>query len=82
MNTLLSWEKLYGSHISQIERRALDRAKGDFSGKLDLLHPSIASKLSIPTAAWDSADNTWYSKEEENLGKRTSSPQRRATRNE
>jgi hypothetical protein len=35
------------------------------SGRLDLLHASIAEILSIPESAWDNRSNMWYSDKEE-----------------
>jgi len=73
IDTIVSWEKVYSGYIRQIELRALEQAKGNFSGRLDLLHASIAEILSIPESAWDNGSNTWYSDEEEASCKLTSS---------
>jgi hypothetical protein len=48
IDTIMSWEKVYGSHIEQIELRALNQARGNYSSGLDLLHISVAELLSIP----------------------------------
>jgi hypothetical protein len=48
IDTVVSWEKVYCSHIEQIGLRALDHARGNYSGRLDLLYSSIAEILSIP----------------------------------
>lgn len=60
----MSWEKVYSGYIKQIELRALEHAKGSFSGKLDLLHASTAEILRIPEPAWDNGPKRWYSNEE------------------
>jgi hypothetical protein len=69
----VSWEKVYGSHIEQIELRALDQARGNYSGRLDLLHISVAELLSIPESNWDNVSNMWHSDNEEASWKLTSS---------
>ena len=73
IDIIVSWEKVYSGYIRQIELRALEQAKGNLSGRLDLLHASIAEILSIPESAWDNGSNTWYSDEEEASYKLTSS---------
>jgi hypothetical protein len=47
INTIMSWEKVYGSHIKQIELRALDHARSNYSGRQDLLYSSVTEILSI-----------------------------------
>lgn len=61
----MSWEKVYSGYIRQIELQALEQAKGNFLGRLDLLYVSITEILSIPELAWDNGSNTWYFNEEE-----------------
>jgi hypothetical protein len=73
IDTIVSWENVYSGYIRQIELRAFEQAKGNFSGRLDLLHASVAEILSIPESAWDNGSNTWYSDEEEASCKLTSS---------
>jgi hypothetical protein len=51
------WEKVYSSYIKQIELRALDHARGNYSGRQDLLYPSIAEILSISESNWDNGSN-------------------------
>lgn len=58
IDIIVSWEKVYSGYIRQIELRALEQAKGNLSGRLDLLHASIAEILSIPESAWDNGSNT------------------------
>jgi len=73
IDILMSWGKLYSSYIKQIELRALEQAKDNFSGRLDLLHASTAEILRIPESAWDNGSNTWYSNEKAASYKLTSS---------
>ena len=72
IDTVVSWEKVYGSHIKQIELRALDQAGGNYSGRQDLLHASIAKILSIPESNWNNGSNMWHSNDEEESWKLTS----------
>jgi hypothetical protein len=65
IDTIVSWEKVYCSHIKQIKLRAVDRARGNYSRRLDLLHTSVAGMLSIPESNWDNGSNVWYSDDEE-----------------
>ena len=46
IDTIVSWEKVYSSHIKQVELRALNWTRGDYSGRIDLQHPSVAEILS------------------------------------
>ncbi|PMD60363.1 uncharacterized protein K444DRAFT_528217, partial [Hyaloscypha bicolor E] len=73
IDIIISWEKVYSGYIRQIELRALEQAKGNFLGRLDLLYIFITEILSIPELAWDNGSNTWYSDEEEALYKLISS---------
>lgn len=73
IDTIVSWEKVYSSYIKQIELRAFDQARGNYSGKLDLLQTSVAEILSIPESNWDNGSNVWYSDDEEESWKLTSS---------
>ncbi|PVH71194.1 hypothetical protein DL98DRAFT_616299 [Cadophora sp. DSE1049] len=65
IDTIVSWEKVYSSHIKQVELRALDWARGDYSGRIDLQHPSVAETLNIPDSSWDNGSNMWHSDSEE-----------------
>jgi hypothetical protein len=47
IDTIVSWEEVYGSYIKQIELRALDQAGGDYSGRQGLLYTSVTEILSI-----------------------------------
>lgn len=58
IDIIVSWEKVYFGYIRQIELRALEQAKGNLSGRLDLLYTFIAEILSIPESAWDNRSNT------------------------
>ncbi|CZS92536.1 uncharacterized protein RAG0_03148 [Rhynchosporium agropyri] len=73
IDTIMSWEKVYSSHIKQVELRALNRTRGDFSGRIDLQYLSIAEVLNIPDSSWDNGSNMWYSKREETAWKLTGS---------
>jgi hypothetical protein len=73
IDTAVSWEKVYCSHIRQIELRALEQARGNYSGRLDLLHTSVAEILSIPESNWNNGSNVWHSDDEEETWKLTSS---------
>ena len=53
IDTIVSLEKVYSSHIKQVELRALKWTRGDYSGRMDLQHPSVAEILSIPNSSWD-----------------------------
>jgi len=57
INTIVLWEKVYGNYIEQIELRALDQARGNYSGRLDLLHISVAELLRIPESNWNNGSN-------------------------
>lgn len=37
---------------------------GDFAGRLCLTQPHVAERLNIPIAAWNNADNPWFSYQE------------------
>merc|ERR1712225_150549 len=65
IDTIVSWEKVYSSHIKQVELRALNWPRGDYSGRMDLQHPSVAEILSIPDSNWNNGSNPWYSEREE-----------------
>ena len=60
----MSWEKVYSGHITQIELGPLEQEKGNFSGRLDLLHTPFAERLRIPEPAWAIGSNMWDSDEE------------------
>jgi hypothetical protein len=72
IDTIMSWEKVYSSHIKQIELRALDQARGNYSGRQDLLHPSVAEILSVSESNWDNGSNVWHADDEEESWKLTS----------
>ncbi|KAL5312953.1 hypothetical protein ACEPPN_019379 [Leptodophora sp. 'Broadleaf-Isolate-01'] len=73
IDTIVSWEKVYSSHIKQVELRALNWTRGDYSGRTDLQHSSVAEILSIPDSSWDNGSNMWYSEREETSWKLTGS---------
>ncbi len=73
------WEKVYSSHIKQVELRALDQARGNYTGRLDLRYKSVARILSIPDLSWDNGSNMWHSASKETSWKLTSSSTATAT---
>jgi len=73
IDTIVSWEKVYSSHIKQVELRALKWTGGEYSGRTDLQKPSVAEILSTPDSSWDNGSNLWYSEREETSWKLTGS---------
>ncbi|KAH6665603.1 hypothetical protein B0J14DRAFT_660313 [Halenospora varia] len=65
VDTIVSWEKVYGPQIDQLEGRLFEHCKGDFSGKSRLMQKHVAEKLQVAESSWNDASNEWYSSDEE-----------------
>ncbi len=65
VDTIVSWEKVYGPQIDQLESRVFEYHKGDFSGKSRLMQKHVAERLKIAESSWNDASNEWYSNDEE-----------------
>jgi hypothetical protein len=65
VDTIVSWEKVYGPQIAQLEGRVLEHRKGDFSGKSRLMQKHVAERLQVAESSWNDASNEWYSSDEE-----------------
>lgn len=64
INTILSWETVYASHISLLEERVRKEAEGDRTGRTCLNQPHISGRLQIPEESWSCGDNKWFSNSE------------------
>ena len=65
VDTILSWEAVYGPLVSLLERRAYDYRRGDFSGRSHLKAKHVAERLSVLESAWNDGANPWLSNVEE-----------------
>jgi hypothetical protein len=65
VDTIVSWEKVYGPQIDQLEGRVFEHCKGDFSGKSRLMQKHVAERLQVAESSWNDASNEWYSSDEE-----------------
>ena len=65
VQTVLSWEKVYGPHLEHLAERAKKEAGGDRTGRLWLTQPHVAERLHVPEASWNDARNVWSCIEEE-----------------
>ncbi|KAK4070954.1 hypothetical protein Purlil1_13528 [Purpureocillium lilacinum] len=65
VDTVLSWEKLYGPHIEQLEDRAFRESQNDWSGTLWLNQPVVSERLEVSITSWDNAKNRWHSAPEQ-----------------
>ncbi|KAH6700678.1 hypothetical protein BKA61DRAFT_620970 [Leptodontidium sp. MPI-SDFR-AT-0119] len=65
VDTIVSWEKVYGPQIAQLEDRVLEHRRGDFSGKSRLMQKHVAERLQVAESSWNEASNEWYSSDEE-----------------
>jgi hypothetical protein len=45
IDTIVSWEKVYGPQIDQLKGRVFEYCKGDFSGKSRLMQKHVAERL-------------------------------------
>ncbi|KAE8383917.1 hypothetical protein BDV26DRAFT_277124 [Aspergillus bertholletiae] len=69
LDTVLSWEDVYGPQIEQLEKRAIKWSEGDFTGKVYLDEPHVAQKLEVPGSSWNDAVNMWISRDEESASR-------------
>ncbi|KAK4068833.1 hypothetical protein Purlil1_13707 [Purpureocillium lilacinum] len=65
VQTVLSWEKVYGPHLEHLAERAKKEAGGDRTGRLWLAQPHVAKRLHVREACWNDARNVWGCAEEE-----------------
>lgn len=65
LDTVLSWERLYGPHIEQLETRVIKLSEKDFSGRSYLGQPHVADRLQVQESLWNNAANEWFSGDEE-----------------
>jgi hypothetical protein len=64
VDTIVSWEAVYGPLVPLLERRAYEQLTGDFSGRLHLTMKSVAERLAVAGPAWNDGCNEWFSDEE------------------
>jgi hypothetical protein len=57
LDTILSWEKVYGPQIDQLELRVHAQRTGDFSGRCNLQQKHVAKRLNISESSWNDASN-------------------------
>jgi len=57
VDTIVSWEKVYGPQIAQLKGRVLEHRKGDFSGKSRLMQKHVAERLQVAESSWNNASN-------------------------
>lgn len=65
VDTIVSWEKVYGPQVDQLEGRVFEYCKGDFSGKSRLMQKHVAERLQVAESSWNDVSNEWYSGDEE-----------------
>jgi hypothetical protein len=65
LDTVLSWEELYGSHIEQLEIRVVKLSERDFLGRSYLGQPHVVDRLQVQESLWNDAVNEWFSIDEE-----------------
>lgn len=65
LDTITSWEKVYGPQIEQLETRVKHLVRGDAKGLSILSLPHVEEKIKIPPSAWNNATNIWFTNEEE-----------------
>ncbi|KAH8706070.1 hypothetical protein BGW36DRAFT_285532 [Talaromyces proteolyticus] len=63
-DVVMSWEKVYGPLLEQLETRMMKLSAGDFTGVSDFLQPFVAERLGIKEASWNNAFNEWHFDEE------------------
>lgn len=61
VDTIVSWEKVYGPQIDQLESRVFEYRKGDFSGRSRLMQKHVAGRLQVADSLWNDASNEWCS---------------------
>ncbi len=72
---VLSWERVYAEHITDLATRAMEEARGSPTGQRWLDKSHVAERLDrMPRNAWNDAKNVWRSSEEEAAFHSTSSP--------
>ncbi|CRG91089.1 Vacuolar protein sorting-associated protein 3 [Talaromyces islandicus] len=65
LDTITSWEKVYGPQIDQLETRVKHLVRGDAKGLSVLSLPHVEEKIKIQPASWNNATNVWFSGKEE-----------------
>jgi len=65
VDTIVSWERLYGPQIDQLEGRVFEQRKGDLSGRSRLKQKHVTERLDVAESSWNDASNEWYSSDEE-----------------
>ena len=65
IDTIMSWEKVYGQHIDQLEVRIRAKRSSDFSGQFILEQPYIAGQVDMSDMEWNDGSNEWRSALEE-----------------
>lgn len=72
---VLSWEKLFGPHIADLETLAMEEATEIPTGQLWLEKSHVAERLDMmPRTAWAGAKDAWHSLEEKAAFRSTSKP--------
>jgi hypothetical protein len=74
LDTVVSWERVYGPQIEQLETRVMKLSEGDFTGRSYLSQPHVAERLQVQESSWNNAANAWFSAEEEAAFQLTSEP--------
>ncbi|EJP63495.1 uncharacterized protein BBA_07671 [Beauveria bassiana ARSEF 2860] len=63
---VLSWERVYAEHITDLAARAMEEARGSLTGQRWLDKSHVAERLDrMPRNAWNDAKDVWRSSEEE-----------------
>uniref|UniRef100_A0A093UXY3 Uncharacterized protein n=1 Tax=Talaromyces marneffei PM1 TaxID=1077442 RepID=A0A093UXY3_TALMA len=63
-DVVMSWEKVFGPLLEQLENRMMARSAGDFTGVSDLVQAPVAEVLDLPKSSWTNAFNKWRFKQE------------------
>lgn len=74
LDTVLSWEWVYGPQIELLENRVIGMSEGDFAGRAFLNQPHVAERLEVQRSVWNNADNEWFSRDEEAAYKLATEP--------
>ncbi|CRG88240.1 Proto-oncogene tyrosine-protein kinase ROS [Talaromyces islandicus] len=74
LDTITSWEKVYGPQIDQLETRVKHLVRGDAKGSSVLSLPHVEEKIKIQPASWNNATNVWFLAEEETAFKLAGGP--------
>ncbi|EED14476.1 conserved hypothetical protein [Talaromyces stipitatus ATCC 10500] len=63
-DVVMSWERVYGPLLEQLENRMMKQGAEDFTGVSDLLHAHVAEIIDVGKSSWNNAFNKWRFKRE------------------